>query len=105
MAVHALKPAASPANTDRARFNLALAHCAIAGDARDALPSSSTIHDEIAAGEALERAQVVLAMAIAPDHATLAKKLRLTLSWAGVHPAVIDSLVADVSALDRRAKA
>ncbi|MBD8552364.1 hypothetical protein [Sphingomonas sp. CFBP 8764] len=104
MAVHALMPAASPANTDRARFNLALAHCAIAGDARDALPSTSTIHDEIAAGEALDRAQAVLAMAIAPDHAAFATKLRLTLSGAGVPAGLIESLAADVQRLARETR-
>ena len=105
MAVHALKPAALPANTDRARFNLALTQCAAAADARDTLPITTTIADEIAAGEALERAQAVLAMAIAPDHAAFATKLRLTLSAVGVPAGLLASLVADVRRLAQSGEA
>lgn len=104
MATHALKPAASPANTDRAAFNLALVRCAVASDARDTLPHTSTITAEIAAGEALERAQAVLAMALAPDHAAFATKLRLTLTGAGVPAGLIESLAADVRHLARMAE-
>jgi len=104
MATHALMPATPLANTDRARFNLALTRCAAASDDRNALPQNSTINDEIAAGEALERARAVLAMATAPDHAAFATKLRLTLSGAGVPAGLIESLTADVRHLARAAE-
>lgn len=101
MAVHALKPAALPANTDRARFNLALTQCSVAKLALDNLPTTTTIADEIAAGEALERAQAQLATAIAPDPAALVTKLRLTLSAIGAPAGLVESLAADVRRLAR----
>ena len=104
MATHALSPAPLPANTDRAAFNLALARCTAAHSARDALLAPSTIADEIAAGDALERAQAVLAMTLAPDHATFATKLRLTLSQLDVPAGLIEDLARDVVRLQHEAR-
>lgn len=105
MATVPLLPAAAPANSERAAFNLALAHCAAASDARDALPSSATIAAEIAAGEAIERAQAQLAATIAPDAAALVTKLRLTLAAAGTPAGLIEALTRDVRGLARKVEA
>lgn len=104
MATHALTPAPPPANHDRAAFNLAAARCRVASITRDALPTTSDIHAEIAAGEALERAQAMLTVARAPDLPTFATKLRLTLQGAGVAADLIDALADDVVRLARKAE-
>lgn len=101
MAAHALRPAPSPANTHRRKFNLALVRLATASDNHAILSDRSTIASEIATGEALDRALGDLASVTTPDHAALAIKLRLILPREGVSAALVESLVADVVALDR----
>lgn len=71
MAVHALKPAASPANTDRTRFNLGLPHCTNAATGRDALPYPSSIESKLDAAHAVDFIKCQLAERPVPDLAAL----------------------------------
>lgn len=104
MAVHALRPALLPANTHRRKFNLALVRFTTASDNHAVLSDHSSIASELASGEALERALDELANITTPDHTALAIKLRLILPREGVPAALVESLVADVVALDRGAR-
>jgi hypothetical protein len=101
MAVHALKPATSPANTDRAQFSLALTRFAIATTAQAVLSPSVSIEQELAAGDAVDFARAQLAATPAPDLPAFATKLRLILADVGTPPLVAECLALDVRRLAR----
>lgn len=101
MAVHALKPAPSLANTDRTRFNLALARYAQAAAARHALPFPSSIELELAADDAINSATKQLAAVPAPDLSAFGTKLRVILADLGMPPVMLECLVGDIRRLAR----
>lgn len=101
MATHALKLASTPANTDRAAFNLALARFAHAVAARHALPYSSSIERELAVSDAVDLATKQLAAAPAPDLSSFATKLRVILADLGAPPLMAECLAVDVRRLSR----
>ncbi len=71
MAFHALRPAASPANTSRARFNLALARYTNATMGRDTLCCPSSIKAALAPQGAVD---LTTAQRLQPDLATFATR-------------------------------
>ncbi len=71
MAFDALRPAASPANTSRARFNLALARYTNATMGRDILSCPSSIKVELAARDAVDLTE---AQRLQPDLVTFATR-------------------------------
>jgi len=106
MAVHALKPAASPANTDRTRFNLALARYTNSATARDTLPCPSSIKIELVARDAADCTKAQLAAPPARNLATFTAKLRFILANIGTPPLVAERLTTEIRHLaSREAKA
>lgn len=99
MASNALRLAPLPANTARQAFSLALAHVLESEALVRLMPLPSSIADEIAAGEKVERARRAFAETAAPDHAALCLKLRLVLTPAGLSRSLVDCLIADARRL------
>lgn len=100
MAVHALTPAPSPANTDRTAFNLALGRFASATAARIALAGRTPPNGGHAA-VSLDHARLVLTETPSPDAAALVTKLRIALDGSNVPAIIVDRLIADVRLLAR----
>lgn len=100
MAVHALLPARSPANTDRTAFNSALGRFATAQAARTASRRGAALAGWNAA-LAVDHARLALTETPAPDAAALVTKLRVALDGSNVPAIIIDRLIADVRLLAR----
>ncbi len=103
MAVQALKPAASLANTDRTHSKLALARFIDAATAHDAIRCPFSITSKLAAGHLLHFAKVQLAGPSVPDLAALTTKLRFIVTNMGTPPLVAECLAMDVRRLASRA--
>lgn len=99
MAIHALMPAAPPANNDRTAFNFALARYAHATAAQAALPQSRCLMAELAAAEAVERAHAHFTATAAPDLFALGTKLRIALTALPQSGEICDALMLDLRRL------